>query len=321
MPRREAVLELVAQGTDARDLRGAVLVGDAQSGGERDDAGHVLSPGAQPAFVTAAVDERDDGRVVAHNKRADTLGAPELVPGDRDQRNLRDRGTQVEPLRGLHRVGVESCLRCALADEPGDLVDRLDDPGLVVDEHHRDECGVRVDRAAQRVDVDNAVGMRGDPLDAKALPRQPIDRAEHRLVLDRGGDDPVESRVVLTRGAGRALHSEIVGLAAAAGEHDLVRPAPAHRSNRFAGLFERGFRGPRAGVRTRRVGRMIGEKRCHRGDRLGPHGRGGGVVEVGVDLVGAGRHPSRLGPPPRRSGPGKTPPPDGVVTEDRRSRD
>ena len=39
------------------------------------------------------------------------------------------------------------------------------------------------------------------------------------------------------------------------------------------------------------------------------------------DLVGAGRHPPRLGPAPRRSGPGKTPPANEVVTEDRRSWD
>ena len=82
-----------------------------------------------------------------------------------DARQQRDRcrvHTEIEPLRRLHGVGVQDRIRCALADERGDLRERLDDAGLVVDEHHRDDRGALVERVRRARRDRHAVGVRAD---------------------------------------------------------------------------------------------------------------------------------------------------------------
>ena len=73
--------------------------------------------------------------------------------------------------------------------DPGDGVERLERPDLVVGPHHadqRDGVGVVVDGLGQRVDVDDAGAVDRDELDAEAFGvRQPVQRVERRVVLDR----------------------------------------------------------------------------------------------------------------------------------------
>ena len=121
---------------------------------------------------------------------------------------------------------------------------------------------------------------RPDPGDPEALPREAVAGAEHGLVLDAGADDAVEPRHRAAGGPCRALDREVVALAAAAGEHDLVRPGAAHRGDGLTCFFERGLRGAGGRVRPRRVGGVVGEERQHRVDRLGPHRRRCRMVEV-----------------------------------------
>ena len=88
-----------------------------------------------------------------------------------------------------------------------------------------------------------------------------------------------------TTGPGRsrvdAGDGQVVGLGAAAGEHDLPRPGAEARGDDVAGLVERLAGLPGHGVGARRVAEPLGQERQHGLDRLGPHRRGGGVVEVG----------------------------------------
>ena len=258
-------------------------------------------------------------------KRADALRAPELVPGDRDQRDLRrsrSRGratAALAPRRCGHRAcGARSRTSRAISSTG------WTHPGLVVDEHHRDDCGARVDRAATtrrgRPRRRQCAAIRSTRKPSRAEPIAPSRAppcARSPLVTTPSRVESCSTRRPRPRPSLARLSASLPlpVNTTSCGRHPHTA-ATVSRASSSAVFVARD-----AGVRTRRVGRMIGEKRCHRRDRLGPHRRGGRVVEVGVDLVGAGRHPSRLGPPPRRSGPGKTPPPDGVVTEDRRSRD
>ena len=83
--------------------------------------------------------------------------------------------------------------------------------------HHRDERGRRSDRLAQRLagdDPGRPDRQQGRP---PAAARQRLQRDQHRLVLDGGGDQ-VFAAGRLER-LGRAAQREIVGLGAAAGEY------------------------------------------------------------------------------------------------------
>ena len=58
-------------------------------------------------------------------------------------------------------------------------------PDLVVDEHHRHDRGPLVERVGERVEVDDAAAVAGDPCDPEALALEPVARRRARLVLDR----------------------------------------------------------------------------------------------------------------------------------------
>ena len=106
--------------------------------------------------------------------------------------------------------------------------------------------------ACQRVEVDDAVTVDTDACHPKAISRQPIARRQHALVLEGRRHDPV-ALTGITRSAGGALHREVVGLGAAAGEDDLGRLGAEHGRDLLAGLLQRRLGGPGGGVRARRV--------------------------------------------------------------------
>ena len=64
------------------------------------------------------------------------------------------------------------------------------------------------------------------------------------------------------RRARRTLHRQVVGLGAAAGEHDLVGPGAEARGDLLPGLLERGLGGASDRVGTRGVPEVVGEERC-----------------------------------------------------------
>ena len=82
-----------------------------------------------------------------------------------------------------------------------DLLERLDDAGLVVGVHHADEDGVFVDALGQCRDVHDAVcGHRavGHP---EALALQSFAGVKDRVMLDGGSDDVI---ALVTQGMGHA---------------------------------------------------------------------------------------------------------------------
>jgi hypothetical protein len=207
--------------------------------------------------VTATFDERRDRRGAAHDEGADTLRPTELVPGDRDEVGGRGVDTEVEPLRRLHRVGVQGGGGRVLPDERRHVGERLDDARLVVDQHHRDDRRPFVEHGRQRVEVDASVRVRTDGRDAEPVATQRGRRAEHRLVLDAGRHHAVEP-TPRTRGLGRPLDRQVVGLAPAAGEDDLARFGTERAGNDLARGFECGLRDPCGTVGTGRIAGRFG---------------------------------------------------------------
>jgi hypothetical protein len=143
---------------------------------------------------------------------------------------------------GLGRVGVKQ--DAALARDARALCDRFDGADLVVGVHDGDEDRARRDGAAQigGIDAAGAVDRQVGHLRAQAF--EEAARLDDGRMLDRGGDDVV---ALVVQREEHALQRQIVGLAAAAGENDLVVLAPKQRRHLAARIFERGFglgRGP-----------------------------------------------------------------------------
>ena len=256
---------------------------------ERDDAGDVLRARPASLFVAAALDEGLDREAVADDERADALRSAELVPGDRDEVGGRRMHSEVEPLRRLDRVGVQHRIGRVLAHQRRDGIEWLHDTGLVVDEHHRHDRGARIERLRERVEIDATVGVRADRGDAEPFALEPRGRAEHGLVFDGGRHDAVEPEA-LPRRAGRAFEREVVGLAPASGEDDLVRGRAERLGHDLPGFLERRLGDAGRTVGARRVAGRFGQERQHRGDCGGSHRGRSRVVQVGGHpaIVGVG---------------------------------
>jgi hypothetical protein len=173
---------------------------------------------------------------------------------------------QVEPGRSLDGVGVDRRLRRRPANGLDHGLDRLHDADLVVGGHDGDEGRV-LGETRQGVEVDRARGVDGD-----GRPADSVDRLEDRLVLDR------TARHRAGAGGVRAADGQVVGLGAAAREHDLVGTAPEDVSDLVAGLVDRLACTASYGVGAGGVAERLAEPREHRGAGLRAEGRRGCVV-------------------------------------------
>ncbi len=174
-------------------------------------------------------------------------GPPHLCDASVTRSAAAAASRDVEPAERLRGVGVEHRAGRALADDVRDRGQRLDGADLVVDEHHRHEGDVVVERGGQRVEVDDAPPVDGH--DAARRPR--ATGCEHGVVLDGAAHGRAAPR------AEHAAHREVVGLGAAAREHDLAGLRSRRRSaSSLAGVVEGGAR-----LRARARGRPTGCRR------------------------------------------------------------
>ncbi len=190
----------LADAVIGRHLRRRGLGGGRETG----DAGHVLGAGAASPLLSAAAQQRRQIDPAGYDQRADPRRAADLVRRQGQQIGA-DRGDVERHLAGgLHRVAVkEGALRMR---QRRDLRDRLDDAGLVVGEHNRNQRRPRVSRekTGESVEPDDAVAVDRDRLG-------PRNRLAHRVMLDRGHQQAL---------APGAEQGQMIGLAAAADEND-----------------------------------------------------------------------------------------------------
>ena len=154
-------------------------------------------------------------------------------------------------------------------------------------------------RRGHRSRIHLAVSVNRQDGHLEAMPLQAGAGAQHRPVLDRGGD---EVPSLGARRPGQARDGQVRVLGRAAGEHDLARLGTQRRGDLLAGIIQALPRSATDGMQARRVPEMLGEVREHGFEDLGPQRRGRGVVEV--DGHGRGRlcptgsdRPQSAGPP------------------------
>jgi len=192
--------------------------------GEPDDAGHVQRARTDVALLSPAMQQRRAGDVPAEQQCADTDRATEFVPGHR-HRGHPGRGEVRRHLTdGLDGIGVHQHAR--LGGDGGQGRHRLYSADLVIGPHGGDERDISgvTERVAQGLGLHPSDAVDRQPADLRTfVPREPLDRVQHGVVFDAARHDPVAAVRRVTLGPEDALHREVVGLRAAAGEDHLGR--------------------------------------------------------------------------------------------------
>jgi hypothetical protein len=193
------------------------IAGDAQA----DDTGNVERARSQAALVAPAVDDRfeaDPGIAATYVERADALRPVHLVRGDREQIDAEALHVAFEIRQRLHGIAMED--DAALLAERADFRHGLNRADFVVGHHDGDEDGIGTHRRGDATDLNQPVGVHRNIRDLEAFAFEPGRRIEHRLVLDRGGDDVAAAGSV---GACHAFQRQVVRFGRAGGEDDLRR--------------------------------------------------------------------------------------------------
>lgn len=189
------------------------------------------------------MDQRLEGHAASDIEGADALGGVELVPRDRQEVDpeLVDPGPDLADR--LSGVGVDK--NPSFVSDRGDGSDGLDCADLVVREHdaHQDRPGR--DCPANILGVDQAGSIDRNDGHPSTEPLQEPKGLEDRGVLDSRRDDVVAA---FPKGEEDPLEGEVVGLAPAAREDDLIGTAAEEFGNLGAGTVEKRSRRTAAGM-------------------------------------------------------------------------
>ena len=158
-----------------------------------------------------------------------------------------------------------------------DFGDRLNRADLVVGVHDADQAGVRCDRLADIIGINETAAIDGNIAHGHAKLGEMVAWLQRRRVLDLRRDDV---RWPLARRAACALERKVVRFAPAAGEHDLVRGAAKQRRDLLPRIFQCCFRRRRRPMATGGISVAGLQQWPHGGNYLRVNGCAGVVVEV-----------------------------------------
>src|SRR5690606_11115309 len=177
---------------------------------------------------------------------------------------------------GLCRIDMED--DAVLAADVADGLDVLNHADLVVDQHDRCQHGVRPDRGAEFLDVDQAVRFRLQEGGLETEAFQLAYRIDDGLVFGHDRDDVFALAAVEV---GSALDRQIVGFGGAGGPDDLARVGVDQLRHFLARVLDSLFRHPAEGVAARsRVAEVFGQVGDHLFRNTGVNRRGSGIVQI-----------------------------------------
>ena len=237
-----------------------------------------FGPRTQPAFLPAAVQQRNHRQPFADEQRRRALDSADLVRGKRrrvraagDHRRLRRR----QLAEGLYRVDVQQRARTVLLQQRTDTPDVVQRAGFVVALHHRDDGLAAVERVLERSVIGDAAPA-GEPhhLAPRLLKR--AQRLVDRRMLALGGDDAPGTP------AGRVgMQGDVVRLGAGGGKDNLLRRAARQRRDGRPRVLQHPPRTRPRAVRRGGVAELV-ERRLQRAPRRGAHRRRGGIVQINL---------------------------------------
>ena len=136
------------------------------------------------------------------------------------------------PRKALGRVNVKE--GPSLRQTVSDVLDRLNNAGLVVDVHHRNEVRVGSHGVENGVRVDCTALVGRHECDVEAAPSELRERLEHGVMLDGGGHDVTP----LPGGRRQTEDREVVALGRAAREDHVAASAVDDRGDLVAGALD-----------------------------------------------------------------------------------
>ena len=179
----------------------------------------------------------------------------------------------------LHRVNVEQ-----YPGGPGngsDLGHGLNGADLIVGSHHGDQDGIGPEGGLHRRRVHPALGVHRQVGHLIALLFQVLGRVEDGVVLDGGGNDVPALLLTELR---HPAQGPVVGLGAAGGEIELLRPGVQTGGDVRPGGFQIGLGLLTKGVETGGIAISLLQMGHHSGQRSGGKPGGGGVI--GIEKTG-----------------------------------
>ena len=260
----QAALERVAEPGDTGDLDVAALVGDLQRGGERNDARR--RSGFRPGARVRGRRPRSSGTSVGRRRGRPARRRPSVrrTCAPRSRRASTPTSTAATSSHcGACTASVWTTARGARSRTSVAISSSGWRTPVSLLTSITETTAVRSSSAAastSRSTTPSAAARRSAPPGSRRC-RGDRTTPSTALCSIPVVDDAVERPVACACRPGRALDREVVALAAAAGEHDLVRAAAETRRRRLARRLRAPFSSPRdARVRARRVAGMLREE-------------------------------------------------------------
>ena len=229
------------------------------------------------------MEERLHPRPAPDEEGADALRPVDLVAGQGEEIHAERLRVQGELAEALHRVGVKG--HAPLAADPAHGGDGKQHAGLVVPVHEADQYGVRPDRPAHVVRVQQPLRIHGEAGHLEALAAEVGGGVQDGVVL-HGGEDHMTTALLL--GRGDAHEGQVVGLGPPRGEDDgvLVGRSQGPRDGRPSPLQGLSRLTP-PDVERAGIAEPLRQEGRHRRQDLGVERRGGVVIEIHSHRVDA----------------------------------
>ncbi len=149
---------------------------------QTDNPRKVLRTGTALPLVAAAIDQRLNQRALLQEQRASPLRCVDLVSGNRERITADLLHINRDLARGLNCVRMEEDV--GFLGNPANFFHRLNYAGFVVGHHNADEFGVRTQRAADIVRINQAAIVNGNITDFTSHLLQSLAGVQHRMMLN-----------------------------------------------------------------------------------------------------------------------------------------
>ena len=158
---------------------------DARRLAEADTQGCRDGSGSEAALLPSTVDDglEADARTTADVRRANALGAVQLVPADAHDVDLARINIDGDLANSLRSVRVEEGVLVLALDERANLFKRLDGANLIVDGHDGHEACVWADGSLELGEIDLAILLHRQIRDVESFVLEDPAAIEDTLVL------------------------------------------------------------------------------------------------------------------------------------------